>query len=112
MRFKPHQRHWVVSLSKNINPNLVLVYPWKTRPFITERLLMGLIENACRIYQHAKGKYTPFLHFTHFSDFVHITHFSDFVSVLLHRWIKDFSNIHIGQFVKAFEKSYTSCQNM
>ena len=23
--FEPHQRHWVVSLSKNINPSLVLV---------------------------------------------------------------------------------------
>ena len=27
--------------SKNINPSLVLVQPRKTRPFITERLLMG-----------------------------------------------------------------------
>ena len=39
--FKPHRRHCVVSLSKNINPSLVLVQPRKTRPFITERLLMG-----------------------------------------------------------------------
>ena len=39
--FKPHRRHCVVSLSKNINPSLVLVRPRKTRPFITERLLMG-----------------------------------------------------------------------
>ena len=31
----------VVSLSKNINPSLVLVQPRKTRPFIAERLLMG-----------------------------------------------------------------------
>ena len=31
----------VVSLSKNINPSLVMVQPKKTRrPFITERLLM------------------------------------------------------------------------
>ena len=29
------------SLSKIINPSLVLVQPRKTRPFITERLLMG-----------------------------------------------------------------------
>ena len=36
-----HRRHCVVSLSKNINPSLVLVQPRKTRPFITERLLMG-----------------------------------------------------------------------
>ena len=33
--------HCVMSLSKNINPSLVLVHPRKTRPFITERLLMG-----------------------------------------------------------------------
>ena len=34
-----------VSLSKNINPSLVLVQPRKTRPFITERLLMGRKES-------------------------------------------------------------------
>ena len=44
-RFKPHWRHSVVSLSKNINPSLVLVQPRKTCPFITERLLMGLKES-------------------------------------------------------------------
>ena len=35
--FEPHQRHCIVSLSKNINPSLVLVQARKTRPFITER---------------------------------------------------------------------------
>ena len=34
-----------MSLSKNINPSLVLVQPRKTRPFITERLLMGRKES-------------------------------------------------------------------
>ena len=43
--FEPHRRHCVVSLSKNINPSLVLVQPGKTRPFITERLLMGCKES-------------------------------------------------------------------
>ena len=43
--FEPHRRHFVVSLSKNINPSLVLVQPRKTRPFITERLLMGRKES-------------------------------------------------------------------
>ena len=43
--FEPHRRHCVVSLSKNINPSLVLVHPRKTRPFITERLLMGRKES-------------------------------------------------------------------
>ena len=38
--FEPHRRHCVVSLSKNINPSLVLVQPRRTCPFITERLLM------------------------------------------------------------------------
>ena len=38
--FEPHRRHCVVSLSKNINPSLVLVQYRKTRPFITERLMM------------------------------------------------------------------------
>ena len=44
-RFEPNRRHCVVSLSKNINPSLVLVQPRKTRPFITERLLMGRKES-------------------------------------------------------------------
>ena len=43
--FKPNRRHCVVSLSKNINPSLVLVQPRKTHPFITERLLMGRKES-------------------------------------------------------------------
>ena len=43
--FKPQQGHCIVSLSKNINPSLVLVQPRKTRPFITERLLMGCKES-------------------------------------------------------------------
>ena len=38
---EPHQHHCFVSLSKNINPSLVLVQPRKTRPEVTERLLMG-----------------------------------------------------------------------
>ena len=40
-----HRRDCVVSLSKNINPSLVLVQPMKTHPFITERLLMGCKES-------------------------------------------------------------------
>ena len=43
--FESHRRHCVVSLSKNINPSLVLVQPRKTRPFITEKLLMGCKES-------------------------------------------------------------------
>ena len=43
--FEPHRRHCVVSLSKNINPSLVLVQPRKTCPFITERLLMECKES-------------------------------------------------------------------
>ena len=44
-RFERHWRHCIVSLSKNINPSLVLVRPRKTCPFITERLLMGRKES-------------------------------------------------------------------
>ena len=43
--FEPHRHHYVVSLSKNINPSLVLVQPRKTCPFISERLLMGCKES-------------------------------------------------------------------
>ena len=47
--FEPHQHHCVVSLSKNINPSLVLVQPRNTLPFITERLLMGRKESKKKI---------------------------------------------------------------
>ena len=40
-RFEPHRRHCVVVLE----PSLVLVQPRKTRPYITERLLMGRKES-------------------------------------------------------------------
>ena len=43
--FEPHRPHCVVSLSKNINPSFILVQPRKTRPFITEILLMGRKES-------------------------------------------------------------------
>ena len=39
--FEPQWHHCVVSLSKTLYPSLVLVQPRKTRPYITERLLMG-----------------------------------------------------------------------
>ena len=39
--FEPHRCYCVVSLSKNINPSLVLLQPRKTHPCITEKLLMG-----------------------------------------------------------------------
>ena len=38
--FEPHRRHHVVSLSKNFDSSFVLAQPRKTRPFITERLLI------------------------------------------------------------------------
>ena len=43
--FEPHRHHCVVSLSKNINLSPVLGQPRKTRPFITERLLIGRKES-------------------------------------------------------------------
>ena len=48
--FEPHRCHCVVSLSKNINPSLVLVQPRKTWPYITERLLMGHKESNQTIF--------------------------------------------------------------
>ena len=42
---EPHQRHCVVSLSKNINHSLERIQHRKTSPFITERLLMGRKES-------------------------------------------------------------------
>ena len=65
--FEPHRRHCVVSLSKNINPSLVLVQPRKTRPFITERLLMGHKES-----NQTKNAILPIYNVIEFS----IVHFS------------------------------------
>ena len=48
--FEPHRRHCVVSLSKNINPSLVLVQPRKTCPFMSERFLM-----ECEESNHSPG---------------------------------------------------------
>ena len=43
--FEHHGHHCVVSLGKNIKASLVLVQPRKTRPHITERLLIGRKES-------------------------------------------------------------------
>ena len=53
--FEPHRRQCAVSLSKNINPSLILVQPRKTRPFITERLLMGRKESNQTNKNHRMG---------------------------------------------------------
>ena len=43
--FEPHRRLCVVSLSKNIDPSSILVQHRKTRPLLTERLLIGRKES-------------------------------------------------------------------
>ena len=53
--FEPHWCHSVVSLNKNINPNLELVQPRKTHHFITEILLMG--RKASNQTKHQKHDY-------------------------------------------------------
>ena len=57
--FEPHRHHCVVSLSKNIYPSLVLVQPRKTRPFITEKLLMGRKESNQTNKQNKQGHMEP-----------------------------------------------------
>ena len=47
--FKPHRRHCSVVLEQDIYPSLVLVQPRKTRPCLTERLLMGRKESNKQI---------------------------------------------------------------
>ena len=44
-RFEPHRRHCVLVLGQHIYPSLVLDQPRKTRPCLTERLLMGRKES-------------------------------------------------------------------
>ena len=43
--FEPHQRHCLVVLKQHIYPSLVLVQSGRTRPCLTERLLMGRKES-------------------------------------------------------------------
>ena len=47
----------LVSLSKKINPSLVLVQPRKTRPFISERLLMGCKESNHTYKSYISNEY-------------------------------------------------------
>ena len=57
--FEPHRHHCVVSLSKFINPRLVLVQPRKIRPFIADRLLMGCSENLFTDWQTVETLVQP-----------------------------------------------------
>ena len=59
--FEPHRHHCVVSLSKNINPSLVLVQPRKTHTFITERLLIGRKESNQTNKLFLSGHFTQIL---------------------------------------------------
>ena len=63
--YEPQRRHCVVSLCKNINPSLVLVQSRKTRPCITERLLMEGEEsnqtNKTKYVSVSKNVYSRFL---------------------------------------------------
>ena len=52
--FEPQRRHCVVSLRKTYNPSLEPVHSGKTRPYITERSLMGRQES------NQTNKYTSF----------------------------------------------------
>ena len=102
--FKSHRRLCVVSLSKNINPSLVLVQPRKTLPFITERLLMGHKEsNQTNYFLNTLWRGFPFRflgklqkhlisHLIFFAEFIslHMVHF-----VILKHIIEDFKKIYL-----------------
>ena len=78
--FEPHRCHCVVSLSKNINPSLVLVQPRKTRPFITERLSMGCKEsNQTNKHTHKRK---------HNLKIKKNIHWKELMQVYIHRVIK------------------------
>ena len=58
-----------MSLSKNINPSLVLVQPRKTRPFIPERLLMGRNESNLTETDKSNWKLCDVVHHS-YKDFI------------------------------------------
>ena len=85
--FEPRRRHCVVSLSKNISPSLVLVKPRKTRPFITERWLMGRKESSqTKQTCLADSKKRQTIEFLFMTDFFfkknpHFPHFPIFLNI-------------------------------
>ena len=60
-RGRGFEPHCLVSLSKNINRSQELVQPRKTRPFITDRLLMGrqdqIKQTLCCIDDRSKNSF-------------------------------------------------------
>ena len=52
--FEPHRPHCVISLSKNINPSLVLVQLRKTCPYITENIIDGTKQSSQLILLNLK----------------------------------------------------------
>ena len=54
--FDPHRHHCIVFLSRHIYPSLVLVQHRKTRPYITEILLMGRKESIKRTHTHTLAR--------------------------------------------------------
>ena len=77
--FEPHWCHCVVSLSKNINPSLVLVQPRMNRPYITERLLMERIvsnqsnKQKSKVHGHKTRMCHPHLHVKQKSKYDQVT---------------------------------------
>ena len=60
---EPHQRHCDVVFEKDtFYPSLVMVQPRKTRPCLTERLLMGRIESNQTNKQNFFFSLSQFLH--------------------------------------------------
>ena len=85
-----------MSLSKNINPSLVLDQPRKTRPFITERLLMGRKESN-QINKNIKNR---FFNYDGNSNFYEYTTQHTFSLELKEN--KQSLHVHFVNFTKSF----------
>ena len=70
--FEPHRCHCVVCSSKISNPRLVLVQPRKTRPFITEILLMGRKESNQANKQNDTSQMVQAHRMTHTLGTIHV----------------------------------------
>ena len=80
--FEPHWRYCVVSLSKNINPSLVLVQTRKTHPFIIEKLMMGRKESISN-KQNISVEVLTLCMLGNFSCYCHLQTFAFFFKKLL-----------------------------
>ena len=101
-----------MSLSKNINPSLVLVQPRKTHPFIIERLLIGHKESnqtnsmMHKVQMHA-GAISKLLYgFASLLAIIYILKLVDYLLRQTHKPYNNFCSLHLLSDIPMFYIRY------